>query len=383
MPDEFLTMMEKGDEYFPVKGMNFSEAALVRTIELVSNKQNMAPHKWRYLMTEAITTSDFPYLFGQVVDRQMLAGYKAWVSDWREYCKLSTLPDFNVARRHKTWGNDDDLPLVGEKGEYLVSPVGEGRYELQVRKRGRQFDISWEAIINDSLGAFSDIPQRFARAALRTEARLVSGLFCAVGGPNPLLYGVAPAAGIVDVDGQTVQNHGTLSLTIANLETTLQNMTLQVDANGEPISVRGVHLVVPPSLEFTARQILTSTHKQWLDTAAGAIIPVPTTNVIAQVGMKLHIDPYLPIIDGTGNDVTTWYVFADPTQGAAIEFSYLRGHENPEICMKASDKVTVAGGSLSPFSGDFATDNIFWRVRIVCGGTQLDPRFTYAQNGTT
>jgi hypothetical protein len=50
--------------------------------------------------------------------------------------------------------------------------------------------------------------------------------------------------------------------------------------------------------------------------------------------------------------------------------------------MKASDKVSVAGGLISPFAGDFATDDIFYRVRIVCGGTQLDPRFTYSQDGS-
>jgi hypothetical protein len=95
------------------------------------------------------------------------------------------------------------------------------------------------------------------------------------------------------------------------------------------------------------------------------------------------VDPWLPIVDATGYDNTTWYVFADPSQGAAVEFATLRGYEDPEICMKNSDKVTVGGGALSPFSGDFATDNIFYRVRMVYGFTQLDPRFTYAQVSTT
>jgi len=92
----------------------------------------------------------------------------------------------------------------------------------------------------------------------------------------------------------------------------------------------------------------------------------------------LHVDPYIPVID-TSQNLNTWYVFADPSQGAAMEFGYLRGHETPEICMKSSDKVSVGGAALSPFSGDFATDNIFYRVRIVKGSTQLDPRFAYAQ----
>lgn len=65
-----------------------------------------------------------------------------------------------------------------------------------------------------------------------------------------------------------------------------------------------------------------------------------------------------------------------------MEMAYLRGHEMPEICMKSSDKVTVGGAALSPFSGDFATDNIMYRVRIVHGGTQLDPRYAYSQDGS-
>jgi hypothetical protein len=58
---------------------------------------------------------------------------------------------------------------------------------------------------------------------------------------------------------------------------------------------------------------------------------------------------------------------------------FLRGYEAPEIVMKASDKITAGGGQLSPFSGDFDTDDIKYRVRAVMGGSRLDPRFAYAQ----
>jgi len=121
----------------------------------------------------------------------------------------------------------------------------------------------------------------------------------------------------------------------------------------------------------------------WIDQAGGAApTPYPTTNVISQVGLQLHVDPWLPVVDVSGAVNRTWYLFADPnTTGAAMQMDFLRGHEEPEICMKASDKVTVAGGALTPFSGDFATDNIFYRVRHVHGGTQLDPRMAYSQVG--
>ena len=42
----------------------------------------------------------------------------------------------------------------------------------------------------------------------------------------------------------------------------------------------------------------------------------------------------------------------------------------------------VGGGGLSsPFTGDFETDNVMYRVRHVFGGVQMDPRFAYFQEG--
>ncbi|GAG47573.1 unnamed protein product, partial [marine sediment metagenome] len=41
-------------------------------------------------------------------------------------------------------------------------------------------------------------------------------------------------------------------------------------------------------------------------------------------------------------------------------------------------KVTVGGGAITPLSGDFATDNVLYRVRLCFGGCTLDWRATYA-----
>ena len=374
---EFLTLMEGWEGWNPVRSKRTSAAELSRAVDLIENRAGWASHKWEYMLKEAITTSDFANLFGQVLDREVLARYKIWVADWKPYFSVRTLRDFRDVYRHRVVGNDNRLPQVTEKGEYLVTPVSECYDYYHLNKYGRQFDISWEATINDWMGAFEDVPPRFANAAIRTEAFNATSTFVDAAGPNVLLFG----APIVDC-GQNVTNVGILPLTIANLETTLELMRAQTDSQGEPIAVRGVHLVVPPALEFTARQILTSSHKQWVELGgAGGPLPYPTSNVVSQVGLQLHVDPYIPVIDLVAPNVT-WYLFADPSQGAAMEFGYLRGHETPEICMKSSDKVSMGGGALSQFSGDFATDNIFYRVRIVKGSTQLDPRFAYSQGYT-
>ena len=353
-----LSEISKGEGY---------EQRLSGVVDLLSNAKGLPAHKHEYIMREALTTSDFPYLFGDVLDRQVLASYKAVDPVWRQFVKMGTVPRIYPqigGYRFAITGGDQYLAEVAEKGEYLASERSETRYPVYVRKYGRQFDISWEALINDDLGALKDTPERFARAAVRTEHRLVSGTY------------------VADLVGSTglytnAANRGALALTIANLQDTVEAMAAFLDANGEPIMNRPKYLVVGPGLEFTARQILTSTLKMWVEGTGAAPTAWPTTNVISQYGLQLVIDPYIPIY--APNAVLSWFLFADPKDIAAMECDHLAGHERPEICMKASDKVSIGGGDIGPMTGDFATDNVFYRVRDIFGCNRLDWRATYGQ----
>lgn len=363
---ELMKLMEDWKGYVSLKDVGKGEGyeqKLKETVDLLSNTNNLPPHRREYLLREAMTTSDFPYLFGDVLDRQVLASYKAVDPVWKAFVKMSTVRDFKTAYRFAITGGDQYLAEVVEKGEYLASDRSEAKYELSVKKYGRQFDISWESLINDDLGALKDTPERFARAAVRTEHRIVTALYAR----NAAMYTGA---------------HGNMAagaLTIGNLETGLEAMAAFVDANDEPIMNRAKYLVVPPALEMTARQILTSSTKMWLADADDVTPPAayPMSNVVKNYGLTLVIDPYLPVIDGT-DGATGWYLFADPKDISALEVAHLSGHERPEICMKASDKVTIGGGAINPLSGDFATDNVFYRVREVFGGVTEDWRATYA-----
>jgi len=379
---EFLSANDAGGAgYVPVGSIPVPEAGLVQLNEVMRSDPRSLSH-WLHGLSdgievgnfsEAVTTSNFPLLFGVLVQNDMLAKYGISVADWRNYCATGTMPNFNIATKHKVYGQDDELPEVKEKGEYLVTESGTGHYHGQLKKYGKQFDISWEAIINDAMGAFNDIAARFANAVIRTEARHVTQLITDGTGPSAGLFGLP----ITDVDGQNVINQGVLPLTAPNVSTTLALMAAQTDPNGEPISVRGVHMVVPLTLEDTALGILQS---PFLQQIAGAVA-LPTMNIIAKKGIQLWPDPYLQVVDTAATNDTTWYLFAEPSQGKAIQMDYLSGRQAPEICMKASDKVAIGGGLMDPFSGDFTSDNVFYRVRCVHGGWQLDPRYCYAQVG--
>lgn len=373
---ELLELLDNWEGYRSLRDERLSEVALARTLDLITNAAGMPVYRQQYLLREAITTSDFPNLFGGLLDRQLMARYKVAMPDWRAYCPTGTLPDFREAKLHKVQGQDNKLDPVAEGAEYPLATISEAAYTRKVTKRGRQFEISWEAVVNDALGAFNDLVDRFLEAALLTEAWEVTSLYCSSTGPNPALFG----APITDVDGGQVTNLGNLNLTVDNLATTLGLMAAQRDVNGRPLGIRGVHLVVPPMLEVVARQVLTSTEVVRVDPTG--TIQFGTANVLPQMGLKLHVDPLIPVVMPTANANKTWFVFADPAQGRAIQMDFLRGHEAPEICMKASDKVSTGGGLISPLEGDFETDSVRWRVRHVLGGARLDPRCAYCQVGS-
>ena len=360
------------------RGISFPEERITEVNDLIYNGiikgRRLSSTERAFRVEEALTTSDFPLMFGDVLDRLLLAAYKTVEPAWKPFTKMSTVKDFRDAYRFAVYGSDQFLPQVGEKGEYLASKLDELRYTIAVLKYGRQIDLSWEAMINDDLGALRDIPERFAKAAVRTEHRIMTTLYASDEGAH-----TEGAGGNLYELGINcnIAASADCPLTIANLEHGVKTMNQFTDIGGEPILASPKFLVVCPALEFTARQILTSALKMWTDDAGGVLDAHPTSNVIATIGLQLIVDKYLPVVNTGADQDTQWYLFSDPADIASLEAAHLSGHESPEIAMKSSDKVTVGGGPISPFSGDFATDNVFYRVREVFGGTKLDWRGSF------
>jgi len=348
---------------------------LDRCVALIENRDGLPTHRWRYELQEAMTTDDFPNLFGDAVSRELLSHYKATEPNLLQILRQRTVSDFRTIKTFRKGGFlTQRLQKVTEKGEYLASSIDIEQTEYTLDKYGRQVDFSWEAYLNDDLGAFSDIGQDLGQAVINTENAGITEMFFAAAGPIAATFDNAAAA--------------TGGLRIGTLETGVEAMMAYTHPDtGHPINNWPKYLMVPPSLQMTALQILNSTHKMWISdeaavAALGTQFALPTTNVIAQAGLQLIVNPWMPIVNTT-NGATAWALFSDPNQIAAGEFARLRGHESPEIWMKSPDAVQVGGGAVDPFSGDFATDNIFYRIRHVFAGQAVEPRAAYASLGTT
>lgn len=322
---------------------------------------------------EAMTTSDFPQLFGDILDRQLYAAYQQIQVRWESVARRGTVRDFRTVERYTIDGAESALPEVDELTEYPAAALSEAKYEYKVTKRGRRIPMSWEAWLNGDLGQFRDLPTRLANSARRTEERFITDLYAGTTGPDTTFF----AAG----NNNIVTSNPPLS--ISALQTAFTVLGNQVDSGGEPIYIESVTLVVPRALEVTARNILNAIE---ILAATGGGDGTGNDQLRAVNWMRdkveLVVNPWLPIISTT-NGATSWYLFANPNVGRpAMEIGFLIGHEQPEIWMKSSDAVRVGGGLVSPEMGSFDLDAVQWRVRHVLGGSMIDPKMAVASNGT-
>lgn len=336
-----------------------------------------------HYLQEALGTSDFPLLFGDILDRQLLANYRAWAPTYRNYVRIRSVRDFRTVNRYSVDGSEAILATVNEQEEYPASSLSENRDQYSVAKRGRRIPFSWEAMINDDLDALKDIPQRFAKAAARSEERFATELFVDANGPHASLY-TAGFANIINTTNGASDDNPPLS--ISGLQDALIVLAGQTDADGEPIVFDVVHLVVPPALEPTAKNILNATELRITERGGVSGQQLIVANWMTN-RIQLSVNPYIPVVASSANGNTSWFLFGAPGDGRpALEMGFLRGHEEPEIFMKAPNAMRIGGGE-DPMNGDFDTDSIQYKVRHVLGGTRLTgtggAKSTVGSNGSS
>lgn len=334
---------------------------------------------------EAMSTSDFPLLFGDSIDRKMYTKFKSLPGVWRNYVKVdNTIPDMRAVKRFRATRGDGTLSDVPQGDSYPADSIGESTYSYSLGKKGKRRNFLWEALQNDDLGALHDTPDDFAFQAANTEANFASSLF--VG--NTTLYSTTHS-----VQGTNYANLATSTpLTPANLAAAISVMgDYPGDDGSSPVLNEPLFLVVgTKNMEFTALQILNSITVAYDSIGdTDTLRPnLPTANIVpSRITSSLQVlrDPWMRTNDST-NVATSWYLFSDPNNGWAIEMGFLNGHETPELFMKNSNQVLLGGGMTSPMDGDFDNDAVAYKVRHIMGGSHTNAvggwRFTYWAHNT-
>lgn len=368
-----------------VRGAARNSAAMAEALQIVA--QAAVSRRGMLAFQEAMGTSDFPALFGDILDRQLLGYYSEIQPKYRNYSRIASVRDFRQVKRIAVDGAEGVLAPVAQQGDYPLAKLSDKFYAYQVGKYGRKVPFDWESMINDDLGGLQTTPQRFARAARRSEEKFATSLFVGPNGPLATFYSNANK-NIVNVANGASTNNPPLSITGA--QDAMIVLANQVDADNEPIEYDMIELVVPPSLEIVANNIINATEilaggfgQSTTSKGGGAQDQMLRVQNWMKSKLRVSVNYYIPRIATTANGGTSWFMMASSSVGRpALEVGFLKGHESPEMFMKSPNAVRVAGGNVDPMDGDFDTDSIEYKIRHVFGGTQLDPKATVASNGS-
>lgn len=261
------------------------------------------------LVTRALhTTSDFPIILGNTVGRVLRDAYQAAPSGIRRLGRQTSARDFRSVNKIML-GEAPLLEKLNEQGEIKAGTMAEAREAYKIETWAKKIGITRQVLVNDDIGAFSDLARRMGQGAAETEARILVTLLEANSGNGPIL---SDTKALFHVDHGNKAGAGAV-ISDATLSAARLALRTQKGIDGRIIRVTPKNLLVPPALETVA--------EKWLATIA----PATAADVNPFSGaMSLVVEPRL-------TSATRWYVTADPGEIDGLEFAYLSGNEGPQV----------------------------------------------------
>lgn len=334
------------------KGMNFLRFAEESLMQSGTNTRGMTS---RQIATAALGgkvrglhhTTDFPLLLLDTVNRTLLAQYQQQPRTFMAWSRRTTIADFRPISRVRLSEIFGDLLPVKEGEEYKYATLSESGETYQLGKFGRIIGITWEAIVNDDLSAFSRIPQAFAAKAAINQTKIVYGII--LGNPamadTNLLFSAAHKNYTGTAGNLTT---GGTALTEAALDTAYQMFMTQTDTAGDLINVAPKYLVVGPKNATIAMKLTSANY-------------TPNTQLQQPLAQSLG----LQVIVDSNITGFTWFLIADPAGIDTVEYAFLDGEEELFIEQREG----------------FNIDGLEVKARMVFAAKAIDWRGMYRNNG--
>ncbi len=289
------------------------------------------------------STSDFPSILQNVAYKAMMKGYTEVEETFDQWTGKGTLTDFRPAYRVDT-GLFPSLDKVDEGAEYKYGTVTDSGTMVVLATYGKMFAITRQAIINDDLHYFNQMPLKMGRAAKRTIGNLVYAIL----NTNPVMQ-----------DGLRCSARRTRTPTLrapaprrraVSIGAARAAMARQKDdaGIGTGVGIRPKFMLVAPELFDATTTVLKAEYL----TADAGLQPNYVQNAAT------------PISDGRLNG-GSWFLAADPAVTDTIEVDYLDGVEEPFMDQRQG----------------WSVDGAEYKVRIDAGVKALHWRGLYRNTG--
>lgn len=305
------------------------------------------------LHASGFSTVDIGGILSNVANKFLLDGFANVEQSWKQIAAIRSVSDFKTVTSYRLTGAQQ-YEKVGPSGEIKSGDLGEESYTNKADTYGKMFAITRRDIINDDLGALTDVPRMLGRGA---ALKLNDVFWTAFMADGATFYTTAR---------KNYFEGAATNLQISSLTTAVQMFRDQTDDKGKPLGISPSLLIVPTALEVVAENLFNGANL-----VVGAL---GATNAKAiEPNVNPHARKYKPVVSAylgntsyTGNSSTAWYLAADPRDLAVIEVAFLNGQESPTVEQAEADFSTL-GIQMRGFH-DFGVNKQDYRAAVKSKG---------------
>jgi hypothetical protein len=254
------------------------------------------------------STSDFPILLENALNRALRARYMVAAPTYRRIAQQRTYVDF---RDHFSVRDGDfpQLKEVKESGEIQAGTFSESKEKTAVKAYAVQVGFTRQLLVNDNLGAIQRVLNSRSEAVARFEEETFYAMMLTANGAGPSLLETTRA--VFNATDKTLAAPAA-AISNASLGVGRAAMRGQKTKDGTLLNISPSILLVGPDKETEAQGMLSP-----LYAATAANVPLFQTLLSLVVSAQI-----------AGN---AWYLFADPASGANFEWGLLEGYTAPRI----------------------------------------------------
>jgi len=190
----------------------------------------------------AFSTVSLPGILSNIANKMLLEGYSYIEDAWRRIAKIASVNDFKEHARYRLTGSFT-FEQVGPDGELKHGKMGEMKFTQKADTHGIMFALTRQMIINDDMGAFTDIPRQIGMGAAEAIADAVWGRWLS----NPICRDGKP---FFSTDHRNLLAGADSDLTVPGLTKAEVMFAEQTKPNGRPLGIPASILLVPTALKM-------------------------------------------------------------------------------------------------------------------------------------
>lgn len=320
------------------KARPFMDLSLVEmAAEAIGHKgrTRTSQDKLDVFMSAMHTTSDFPSVFENALNKRLLAGYALATP---VYSQISMRADFTDFRPHPMV-NTGSMPLlqpVNEKGEIKYGTIGDKKETVTLAALAIAIGFTRQMIVNDDLAAIDRMLTTQGAAVARTEEKVFFDMMLTASGAGPTLTETGRA--VFNTTDTTLAASGA-AITVDSLAAGRAAIQKHKGINGEDLALNPAILLVGPDKLTQAQQMVETigaNDSAKVNPFSGRLTVISTPKI-------------------TGN---AWYLLPDPGVQALFMHGFLQGDDGPRLRM---EEPFGSQGVRYSIERDFGVGAIDWR----------------------